>query len=420
LIRYLKYVFGQLVFVIVLVFFVYCNSSGGPSGGSVAQYVFSANQKISDFSNVSTPFSNQRGIVYSSGSLYVIWNDDRVGNYDVYFDKGTIGQDGTVSWGTDVRVDDDTGASSQVAVSIEKGTNSGEVFAAWTDYRNGDPDIFFSKSTDGGMTWSGSVKVSDDTGTAIQTKPAITVDESDNIFIIWADYRNGDMDIYLSFSRDGGSSWSASVKVNDDTGQADQNLGAITASNGYVHIFYRDKRNNVDQISYTRGVLSGTTFVSENSKQIVTLPPTGTTIGGISVDSCGSKILVAWNDDRGGTQNIYYILSKDNGDTWGSVEDIVATETNNDRQDPYVRFDSNCRVFVTWWEDGRDPGDIVFSWSPDFVNWMKPVIVNDDQVGNFQDYGTLDVDDNGKVYIVWEDERSINNRDVYFSVGIPR
>ena len=47
-------------------------------------------------------------------------------------------------------------------VDLSKGPNQGTLYVNWIDARNGDPDVFIASSRDGGETWSGPVRVNDD------------------------------------------------------------------------------------------------------------------------------------------------------------------------------------------------------------------------------------------------------------------
>ncbi|MBV6478753.1 MAG: hypothetical protein HGGPFJEG_01510 [Ignavibacteria bacterium] len=74
-----------------------------------------------------------------------------------------------------------------------------------------DPDIVFHKSTDGGSTWSAGVRVNQDpiNNGKIQVFPAVTVDSSGGINVIYFDQRNSpdSAQIYLSRSVNGGDNW---------------------------------------------------------------------------------------------------------------------------------------------------------------------------------------------------------------------
>jgi hypothetical protein len=47
-------------------------------------------------------------------------------------------------------------------VDLSNGANKGTLYVNWIDARNGDPDVFVMSSRDGGETWSAPVRVNDD------------------------------------------------------------------------------------------------------------------------------------------------------------------------------------------------------------------------------------------------------------------
>lgn len=82
-------------------------------------------------------------------------------------------------------------------------------------------DIFFSRSTDGGQTWSAPVVVNDDTGDNDQINPLIRTKPNGTIDIAWFDKRNSanddQWDVYIAKSTDGGATFSANTKITDQT-----------------------------------------------------------------------------------------------------------------------------------------------------------------------------------------------------------
>jgi hypothetical protein len=75
-----------------------------------------------------------------------------------------------------------------------------------------DPDIILNRSSDGGQTWSGGIRVNQDplNNGKIQYFPAITVDSEGAINVIYYDDRNTSSDscgLFLSRSTNGGTSW---------------------------------------------------------------------------------------------------------------------------------------------------------------------------------------------------------------------
>jgi len=94
-------------------------------------------------------------------------------------------------------VDDDAWGALQTAPAIAL-DSSGNAYAVWKDFRNGDYDIYFSYRPAGG-DWGPNVKVNDDAGTSTQWFPAIAVDGRGNAYAVWMDERKGNFDIYFSY-----------------------------------------------------------------------------------------------------------------------------------------------------------------------------------------------------------------------------
>lgn len=93
---------------------------------------------------------------------------------------------------------------------LSGGPNNGIIYVNWSDQRNGnnDTDIWMSKSTDGGDTWSAPKRVNDDPPGKQQFFTWMDIDQTNgNLFFIFydrRDYNNNNTDVYLAFSTDGG------------------------------------------------------------------------------------------------------------------------------------------------------------------------------------------------------------------------
>ncbi len=140
-----------------------------------------------------------------------------------------------------------------VGLDISGGSYDGHVYVAWSDQRNGDPDILFTRSTDGGTTWADPIRVNDDSlgNGRDQFFPWMAVDDHGIIHLMWHDRRgdsnNKKMHIYIASSRDGGVSFDRNLRVTDldSDGASTGFLGdyaAIAAQGGKIVPLWSDLR----------------------------------------------------------------------------------------------------------------------------------------------------------------------------------
>ncbi|MDQ6776848.1 MAG: glycoside hydrolase, partial [Actinomycetota bacterium] len=83
-------------------------------------------------------------------------------------------------------------------------------------------DIFLNSSTDGGATWSAPVRVNDDSAGAVQTNPWVAVGPGGVVDVAWWDQRNSYPgtttamgNVYFAQSSDGGATFSANRRITD-------------------------------------------------------------------------------------------------------------------------------------------------------------------------------------------------------------
>src|SRR3989442_8137149 len=100
--------------------------------------------------------------------------------------------------------------------SIAAGTDGAVylAFGGWSGSATGD-DIYGTKSLNDGRSWSTPVRVNDDSASVSQVQPSLSLDPANNIYVAWTATRGGTNDIYFSKSANGGLSFSSNVPLND-------------------------------------------------------------------------------------------------------------------------------------------------------------------------------------------------------------
>ena len=154
------------------------------------------------------------------GNFVVVWYDFRNANWDIYFQRYN---DAGTALGVNTKVNQNTGGASQQHPKISMDA-AGNFIIVWDDNRNNNFDIYFQRYTSIGGALGVNTKVNDDTGSAIQWDPSISMDAAGNFVVVWIDERNVDRDIYFQRFTSTGAALGVNTIVNDDTGSTDQIL----------------------------------------------------------------------------------------------------------------------------------------------------------------------------------------------------
>jgi hypothetical protein len=155
-----------------------------------------------------------------NGEVYVTWWSPAGIMFDKSLDKGEtwLSEDINVTgfpvqWLTSIP-GIQTGVSFPViACDRSNGPDRGTIYINWTDKRSGagNADIWVVKSSDGGVTWSAPKRVNDDGPGRHQFFNYITIDQvTGKIYVIFYDRRNYTdtrTDVYLAISDDGGETY---------------------------------------------------------------------------------------------------------------------------------------------------------------------------------------------------------------------
>src|SRR3954470_11670766 len=168
--------------------------------------------------------------------------------------------------------------------------------------------IWFSRSTDGGATWSAAVKLNNQSGLNDQFNPFLAVDETNgNLGAIYydtvADAGRLKVDIYYQMSSDGGATWQAAVKVTtamtDETvtgADSGNQFGDYNSLSGYGNAFFpswTDRRNNAKEEIWTAKVTTSTTATFSISGNAGTTGATVSTTGGSATSDASSNYTIA-------------------------------------------------------------------------------------------------------------------------------
>jgi hypothetical protein len=189
-----------------------------------------------------------------AGNLYVGWTRWTLTDSEILLSRST---DGGKSWSKPIEIDDhpglprdDNGALEGFAAAVAPDST---VYAVWSTGEG----IVLTTSHDGGSSFSPPRLILHTAPImfAVQTLerangfPQIDLDpKSGRLYVTWSDYRNGDLDVFCAASSDKGKTWSQPVRVNSDPvhNGADQFFQwlAVDPTVGAVNVVFYDRRGD--------------------------------------------------------------------------------------------------------------------------------------------------------------------------------
>ena len=343
--------------------------------------------------------------VYGSGNFIITWQDARNGSYDIYVQR--YDSSGT-PLGSNFKVNDDSGPSVQdhPAIAVDGSAN---FIITWCDKRNGNQDIYAQRYDSSATALGVNFKVNDDPTATYQRNPAVAADSAGNFIITWEDWRNGiHFDIYVQRYDSSGTPLSINFMVNDDVGYARQDHPDIAIDgDGNFVITWKDYRfTDYGDIFAQRydssGIPLGSNFpVNDNPGA------GGCNFPAVAADNSGNFV-VTWEGADGGTS--YPDLFARRYDASGTPLG-PSFKVNDDIGDcyqiyPAIATDRSGNFVIAWVDDRHIDFDIFAqrfdsSGTPQGANFE----VNGDDMGAFQFFPAVAMDEEGNFIIAWIDNR---------------
>ncbi|MCK9211500.1 MAG: exo-alpha-sialidase [Ignavibacteriaceae bacterium] len=182
-------------------------------------------------------------VAVSGSVVHVAWYDSTAGNWEIYYKRST---DGGINWGTDTRLTNNSASSEFPTLAV----SGSIVHIAWTDGRNGAiPNLYYKRSTNGGISWGADTKLTSKNNYN-DSYPSLAVNGS-TVHLVYHSYRLKNWDIYYRTSNNDGIKWGSDVQLTSNHGAV--NVSSIAVSGSNVHVLFRDYRNGANsEIYYKR------------------------------------------------------------------------------------------------------------------------------------------------------------------------
>lgn len=238
------------------------------------------------------PMDSQYPSVSVSGSnVYLAWEDNRhPPNTEIYFKRST---NAGVNWSSEMRLTNDTVVSNDVSVA-SFGQN---IHLAWVSGM-GNSEIYYRNSTNGGVNWSTEQRLTNDP--AISFYPCIAV-SGQNVNLFWSDLRDGNSEIYFKRSTDGGALWSTDSRLTNATNNSISPNAVVFGL--LMGVVWSDFRLNSYKVYYKVTTNGGLNWSAD-----LLLSPMANTgyANNPCIDISDSSAHVIWEDTRDGNPEIYY------------------------------------------------------------------------------------------------------------------
>jgi hypothetical protein len=293
----------------------------------------------------------------SSDKLYVVWQDNRRGNWDIYVSTSVDG----INWSVERRVTDSNDNQINPVIVVDSSL-SNNAYIVWQDDRGvgGNQDIYVAVSSNDFVTETVSQITSD---ISDQVEPAIAADSNNTIYVVWTDARNGKNDIYGAASNYG--PWTNVAIVSKEDSQSNPAI-ATEAAGSILHLLWIDNTPGDDDIFYAK-----------------------TASGLLASPLTGSSII----DDSSGADQL---------------EPVIAVSGSTG---------SNLAVFACWQDERNINGvsrDTDLYFAEISSNYRTNVFVGDDGTNANQWGPAIGIDEYGYPYLVWIDDRSVYG-EIYYA-----
>jgi hypothetical protein len=217
-------------------------------------------------------------------------------------------------------------------------------------HRNG---IFVNRSDDGGRTWwpaaTAVIQQPERAGIPFEDKPMMALDRSADpsrhgrLYVAWTEFRRRESVILFSRSTDGGHSFSLPVEISDRAGSPKDSVGAdegtdvAVSPQGDVYVVWSDSAGIRLDRSTDGGISFGPDRLVATTPDIVFGVPGVERANGypsLEIDRLSGRLYVVWSDVRLGRPAVFIATSDDGGANWSAPMTIGGSP----RDDGTARF----------------------------------------------------------------------------------
>jgi hypothetical protein len=346
------------------------------------------------------------------------------------------------------------------AVAVD--SRDGTTYLSFTKTENNATNIYLTKSSDDGISFSDPVRINQVVGDASPdawTAPRILLGNTGEVFVVWhvidesnKEFAYGTSSLRLARSLDGGQSFEPTTyPANDTVGEKAFFGAAISPSDGRIYISYLDSLSNITDFTISYPSKVNVIQSSDSGKTF----DTSSTIDPTACDCCRTAITVgpdgeaymAWRHASHDTAETYsngsnpfnYDEKLEEGVIYEVVRDVFVAHSTDDglisnlsppvkvhndswfmngcpSAGPSLSFDPNDRLHVTWFTGGGEMPGTYYAFSDDNgQSFSTPLPVLTDEWIPPAD-SNLAIDNQNNIWLTTADKRNENHTNIF--VGI--
>ena len=333
--------------------------------------------------------------------IHLAWRDETPGNQEIYYKKST---NGGVNWIGAKRLTWNSGGSHNPDISVDSSNN---IHVVWYDETPGNFEIYYRRSTNGGVGWSAVKRFTWTSGDSFD--PVVATGSVGNVHVVWYDETPGNFEIYYKRSTNGGISWSAAKRLTWFSGNSYAPVIAAD-SGGNIHLVWQDDNPGNSEIYYKRSTNSGLTW---GGIRRLTWTSGGSFNPFIVLDQYNTIHLV-WNDNTPGNQEIYYKVSTNAGVSWFGTKRL--TWNSGVSLCPIISVDLNDYIHIIWADHTTGVSEIFYKRSTNGSStWGSAKRLTWASGGSYTSDITVDSSDN--IHVVWANPSS-SRYQIYYKKAI--
>ena len=330
--------------------------------------------------------------------------------------------DGGVTFMADQFLCECRGQKGQFDPIVEVVPSTGHVYSVWMN----DFDVYFSKSTNNGATWSAPVKTYGNV--SWNDKPILAVsDDGQHVYVSWNGPSGGDP--YIAQSHNAGVSWTQTKVVDSPRyyfafdGDVLPNGTIVLSQSSVSYTGPGASPEGLVQVHAIRSTNQGSTW-SNVVVDSVELGAECVAAGcssdyylvhsAVSADANGALVMLYDGATTpGGPQTVWSRRSTDGGATWSARTALSTAGAFSSFPAMESRGAGDVRVFYMQQDAGPDAWNVWYRSSADGgVSWSSPVKISDATSGTayktaagfrepYGDYGEAAITNGGKFIGVW-------------------